>query len=241
MYRVAIAALLGASVLAAPAVAFELTAGSIGLEKGQFVDDGVRGFDKAGLKGSAEFQVAPQFSIQGDLGVYDLGRTDGSATSVALHGIYQHSPDTSFGAYVGLDNAKFDSLGRQAEDVGFYGVEIANNNGQLGTEVYVGGINDSQIKGTQLGLKGRYAVNESAGVSARFDTLRLTGPNASRLGVGGDIALGQTGTLYGEIGRAKMNSLGNENFVTIGAKVNFGHKASTTFSQRGILDMLPGM
>lgn len=241
MYRAAIAALLGASLLAAPALAFELTAGSLGLEKGQFVDQGVRSFDKAGLKGSAEFDVSPQFGLQGDLGIYDLGRTDGSATSVGLHGIYNYTPNTAFGAYVGLDNAKFDNLGRPAEDVGYYGVEIANRNGQLDTEVYIGGISDSQMKGTQMGLKGRVAINDFTGVSARYDTLRLTGPNASRLGVGGDISLGQTGTLYGEIGRAKMNSLGNENFLTLGAKVNFGHKPSTTFSQRGILEVLPGL
>lgn len=241
MYRAAFAALMGASLLAVPASAFELTAGSVGLEKSQLTDSGNRSFDKGSLKGQVEMQVAPQFSVQGDLSIADLGATDDTGTSLGLHAIYQHSDTTSFGGYVGFDNARFNGLGHNAEDAAFYGVEVANQMGQLKTEVYVGGINDSVMDGTQMGLNGRYELNETTGIGARFDTLNLDGPNASRLGVTGDLRLGQTGTLYGEVGRAKIAAVGNENYVSIGAKVNFGSKPSTTFGQRGILDMIPGL
>ncbi|MEF3047871.1 hypothetical protein [Pseudotabrizicola sp. L79] len=238
MYRAAIATLLGVGFLSSSASAFDITGGSVALEYSKFTESPLNDLDKTSLKGSVEIGFSPEFSVQADLGLSVFGFTNADGTNIALHGIYHVNDATSIGAYLGRDELSF---GPFKDDVTYLGAEVGHQGNGLSTEVYVGMITNSGINATTLGLGGSYAVTDRIDLGAQFDSLRIDGDDVVRLGLTGDVAATDTISIYGEVGRGWVQSVGSENYLSLGGRYTFGAKGKATFDQRGILTALPGL
>lgn len=230
------AAVAAAFVVAAPgAMAQQVTGGSITLSHSAFTEDS--DVSKTSLTGSVEVGFSRDFSVQFDLGGSRLNFADETVTTGVLHGIYHLNANTSAGVFVGLDRAAGESLN-------FVGFEFGHMAGRTGFEAYVGRGEEQGVSGTLIGLSTRYAATEQLGVGVSLDQMDVGPLNATRYSLNGDYAVTSNVKVFGEIGAARAEVLGlsdSEGYVKIGGKFTFGAKRGTTFGQRSVLNILPGL
>ncbi|OOY31540.1 porin [Thioclava sp. F36-6] len=211
--------------------AAEITGGTVGIGFSQFTDDG--DLDKTSATGSLEVGFNRQFSLQGDLAFASFGASDTDANNVALHAIYHAGPATSFGAFAGHDHA-------EGAGLDYYGLEAGHSYGQFGGEAYVSHAKEDGVSGNLFGLSGRYAVNDAFGVTAGYDHIDVESFDANRTQIGVDYKLGNV-TLSGDFGHADGDDLGSSNYVSVGATFAFGPQRRTTFKQRDLIRVIPGL
>lgn len=228
-----ILALAGLSCATA-AQAFEVTGGSLSLGYSSFVGGSdATDVNKLSLGSSMELGLSHQFALQGDFSLTQFDATNTDNLNFGLHAIVHANESTSVGAYVGRDRF-------EGQNLNYFGFEVGHQAGMIDTQGYVTFAKDGGSDGTVIGVKGDYAFTDTAMIGARFDNLNVDGADASRLSVTGEMEALPGVTLTGELGRARVESLGSETFVGVGVKVNFGEKRGTTFDRRSILDLLPG-
>lgn len=229
------AALLPLFLLAAaPAQAFDLTGGSVGIGYSGYTSNLLKNVDKTTLDGQIELNFGGLVSVQADLGFANFGFNDGEGHNIALHGIYELGMDTYVGAYLGRD--KIDG-----ESATITGVEIAHAMGPVGLEGYLSYADDNSFNGLVGGAHATYDLSNSLDLGVRWDRANIDAFDLTRVSLTGEYEMPSGIALTGEVGSAKYNGSGSEPFFGIGAKMNFGTNGGTTFRDRSLLDLVPGL
>jgi hypothetical protein len=230
-------AFLGATSLwVQTAHAAEVTGGSVGLSYSAFAED--TDFSKISLEGSVEIGFNRNFSVQGDLGYNDFNETGLSAVTLGLHGIYHISDTTSLGAF--YTNETADGGG----DADIYGLEVGHEAGQFGLEGYLARVDGESADSDIIGVAARYEFRNALGLGGSYDYIDVDGTDISRLAVQLDRDVSESVNLFVELGTAKANSgglSGSEPFVGLGGKYVFGAGRGSTFDQRGLTRLIPGL
>ncbi|WP_103333726.1 hypothetical protein [Pseudotabrizicola formosa] len=216
------------------AQAFEVTGGSLSLGYSSFVGSSeATDVSKLSLGSSMEFALSHQFALQGDFALTQLDASNTDNLNFGLHAIVHANESTSVGAYVGRDRF-------EGQNLNYFGFEVGHQAGLIDAEGYVTFAKDGGTDGTVIGIKGDYALTGTAMVGARLDNLNIEGADTTRFGLTGAVDALPGVTVTGELGRARIEGLGSEPYVSVGVKVTFGEKRGTSFERRSIIDLLPG-
>ncbi|WP_102109759.1 hypothetical protein [Oceaniglobus roseus] len=218
------------------AQAAEVNGGELTLRFSAFTDD--TDFNATALEGSLELGFTRELAVQLDVAQRFFGLIDDNTLTGTLHGIYHLSDLTSVGLFVGTESGA-------GSDLDYYGVEAGHEMMGWELEGYLGRGEDSGFDGIAAGLTGAYAVTPDFDVAGSVDHLDLDGGiSATRLGLKGEYGFGNGLSVYGEVGNyhAKAGGASNsEPFVGIGASYKFGAERGTTFQQRGLARLIPGL
>ena len=220
---------------ATTAQAVEVTGGSVGLSYSAFADD--TDFSRLGLDGSVELGFNRNLSLQFDAGYSDFDFVDEDSHLLGLHGIYHWDEATSFGAFYTREEA----LGGDAD---ILGLEAGYEMLDWDFEGYLAHVDTDAGDGTLGGIKARYALAEGFGISGSYDRLGSDGDDLSRFAMRLDREVSPTTNLFLEVGSAKVDVGGiseSEPFVGLGGEINFGADRGTTFDQRGLARLIPGL
>lgn len=207
----------------------EFTGGQISLDYSTFTGD-LDEANKLTLSGSAELALGRNFSLQGDLAYNSFGATDADGSAFTLHAIAHLSPSASVGLFYGQE-----SIEGGSED--YVGLEFGAGFGAFTTEAYATSASSEVL----WGLSGDYAVNEAFKLGAGFDTVNIEGIDLTRYGLTGEVKVTDQMLLNATIGSARVESVGSETYVAIGAEFRFGNDRGTTFDSRHISKVLPGL
>lgn len=226
-----------ASVTSASAV--ELVGSSIALEYSAFTEDS--SFAATSAKGSVELGFNKNFSLQGDLGGYKLNLVDETGSNIGLHGIYHVNETTSLGAFVSSDSIA-------GENTQYLGLEAGFGRDGFGLEGYAGKTDFEGVDATIYGLLGHYTFGNNVGLGASVDAVDfdIAGLSMSRYGFQLDYKASENTLIYAEIGSlsAEIDDFGlsdSEQYVGIGIEFNIGSTRGTTFGDRGLLRLIPGL
>lgn len=233
MNKFLLTAALSAAVFGQSALAGNVTGGSVGFDYSAFTEDSAGTLEKSTLSSSLEYGFDRTFAIQGDLSLTHFGLSEYDAGNLTLHGIYHFNESTSLGAFIGRDTI-------ENEGLTFYGLEAGHEVGQISGETYIAYAEDSGVDGTLFGLAGMYDVNDAFGLGVSYDRLDVEDLDADRITLEAEYRL-QGFVISAEFGQAEIGGLGSENFFGIGARMTFGAKRGSTFGQRGLIDVLPGL
>lgn len=222
---------LGAST----AQAVEVTGGSVGLSYSAFADD--TDFNRLGLDGSVELGFSRNLGLQADAGYNDFDASGADGHTLGLHGIYHMDQATSFGAFYTREDI-------EGEDADILGVEAGYEMLNWEFEGYIANVDTDLGDGTLGGLKARYEMAQGFGLTGSYDHFGSDGDDLSRFAVRLDRDVSPTTNLFLEIGSAKADVGGisdSEPFVGLGGEIAFGAGRGTTFDQRGIARLIPGL
>ncbi len=186
--------------------------------------------------GGLEYSINRQFAVAVDASSYRLDNINTTASSFTLHGIYHLSESASVGAFAGQDSAS-DS------NVMLYGIEGGTefSGGVIGG--YFALSNGDSDDATMFGLDASYALNEAFTIVGDLDVTSLDDDTATNISVGAEYQMPRGPKFYGHIGslNADGNGVGgNETYVGLGARIEFGAARGTTFDQRSRFETLAG-
>lgn len=221
--------------LAPAAGAFELIRGTAEINRS--VDEDDAGLYGPTVRGQAEFGLNNTFSTQLDLGYagYDLLGDD---VTGAVHGIYRPNSVTSFGAYLGVDDAD----GLSGTVYGLEGgLDLAPD---LSAEAYFGGMDTSADSALLFGMELTRDLGGGLNARAGLDhaTAGISGDN-TRLNLGFDYAISDRSGFYAEAGTSDTNVFSldaGDTYIGAGIKLDFGGRGRTSFGRRIGIDRLPG-
>lgn len=224
-----------AAALAGSLQAAEITGGSFDLSTSGFADD--TDYARIAVGGAVELGFSRSFSTQLDMFYADFNATDLEGANATLHGIAHVSGSTSLGLFYGIEET-----GRDEYD--FFGIEAGHEFGFANAEFYLGEGDDGGTSGTIAGIAIRKEVTSRFAINAGLDHLDLGSIDLTRIAAGAEYEIGEGTKFYGELGSLNaeaQNLSGNEAFVGIGFKWNFGANRGTTFGRRGLVNKLPGL
>ncbi|MBY6137956.1 hypothetical protein KUV26_00730 [Leisingera daeponensis] len=230
-----IGAAAAAAAMAGSLQAAEITGGSFDLSTSAFADD--TDFARKAVGGALELGFSRGFSTQLDLFYADFNATRLEGANATLHGIAHVSDSTSLGLFYGVEEAGND-------EYDFYGIEAGHEFGFADAEFYLGEGDDGAISGTIAGIAIRKDVTSQFTINAGLDHLDLGSIDLTRIAAGAEYDIGEGAKFYGELGSLNadaQNLSGNEAFVGIGFKWDFGANRGTTFGRRGLVSKLPGL
>ncbi|PYF11211.1 hypothetical protein C8J30_103307 [Rhodobacter viridis] len=226
--------MLACSAISAPvAQAADVTGATLGLDYSAFTDDTGGTANKTALSGSVELGFDRNFSLQGDMSIGHFGLTDVDTFGAAVHGIYHASEFASVGAFIGRDSIEGDG------DT-FYGAEAGFEQGQFSGNVYVSHMNDPLADGTLMGIGGAYKATDAFTLGASYDNIDVDSYDLSRAQLEAEYRMDNF-AVTAQLGSADAEGFGSETYFGVGAKVTFGAKRGTTFEQRGLLAIWPGL
>lgn len=222
---------LGAGLGVGAATAQGFAGAEVEAEILAFADDTSLGETRyaAGL----EFDLPAGFALGANLAYHGFRGLDLDGQNATLHGQYELTGGMKVGGFYAHDSL-------EDGDVDAYGVEASTTvagalalDGALGRYDAEGG-DGAYLSAAASYPMGRFALTGFAGaVTGELD--------ASRLSVGGEMRIGGRGpTLYAEVGKADMDGEG-EAYLSLGARVGLGRNGGTTFGNRGLLEIVPGM
>ncbi|NUH66206.1 hypothetical protein HTT03_13005 [Sulfitobacter sp. S0837] len=220
---------------AGTAQAIEVTGGSVGLSYSAFADD--TDFNRWGLEGAMELGFTRDFSMQIDAAYHDFDWTDIDSTLLGLHGIYHMNDATSFGVFFTREDAE----GAEAD---ILGVELGHEVQDWEFEGYLADVDTDAGDATLGGVLARYEMSEGFGLTGSYDRGEADGNDLSRFAIRLDRDVSMTTNLFVEVGSAKADvagARGSEPFVGLGGTMNFGADRGTTFNQRGLARLIPGL
>ncbi len=227
---------LGALAFAQNASAVEVTGGTVELGYSSFTDDS--SLSSTQITGGIEVGFSRTFAMQFDLGFYNFNEVGETGRNMTMHSVFHVSETASLGAFVGNDDFAGDN------DT-FYGVEGGFEFTGLDAEIYLAGGDYSGVSTEMIGLDLNHSFDNGVGLTGKIDHASFDGGiDLTRYSVGVDYDLSPTSVLYGELGSLNASAFGlsgSENFVGIGARVNFGASRGVTFQRRGLLDIIPGL
>ncbi len=219
--------------LASSAGAVEVIGGSAKLSYSAFTDR--TRLDRIGLEGSMQIAFSDIFSAQFDLGHNRAGFLDTDATNFGAHAIYHLDAYNSFGAFVTRERLN-------DQDYNYFGLEFGVDSGSLKYEGYIAHIDADDNNSSAFGVSARYVLDNGFGLTGSYDKLKDF--DASRTGLKIDRDVSQNVNLFVEIGAGKIDVFGvsdSSAFVGLGGKITFGPQGGTTFEQRGIAKLIPGL
>ena len=226
----AVAALAASTALTAQAA--EVSGAQVGVSYSNLTGS-ASDADKLSAFGSLEVAFSSAFSVQGDMALNRFGGVDWNGGMFALHGVYHPMQGTAVGAFVGRDRLN-------SQNVDFYGLEASQKLNMIDLEGYLWHT-ETRTDGTVLGLSGSYALNDRFSLGGRLDAFNGRGDDYNRIGVTADYKLASSYSVYGEIGRVDAQGSDAEGYIGLGVRATFGAGQGTTFSQRGLQDLLPGL
>lgn len=186
---------------------------------------------------SLEFGIGDRASVQVDLGIYGFGFVGVEGGNATLHGIFDVTPVSSVGLFLGVD-----ALAGARDD--FVGIEYGQSFGTGSFEVYGARGEDGGVTGTLIGGEALFAVNDMWGVGIKADTADYAGVlDATRIGVKGNYALGGNTSLYAEVGTARLDdgtTSVSSPYVGVGMSFNLG-RDKATFGHRSQFALIPGL
>ncbi|MFZ3584109.1 hypothetical protein ACOI1H_18375 [Loktanella sp. DJP18] len=186
--------------------------------------------------GGLEYGFLQTFSVSANAAGYKFDNIDTTSNNVTLHGTYHLSSTASVGGFYArddLDGTTADIFGAEG------GTEFMG--GDVGG--YLGRVDDGTDTGTLLGFDGSYALRNGFSVIGEADVYNVDGDTLSQVSIGAEYELAVGPEFYAHIGRVTGDIDGSSDsvgFFGIGAKVAFGATRGTTFSNRSVLDVLPG-
>ncbi|QQA42683.1 hypothetical protein [Pelagovum pacificum] len=237
-----------------PAVAQQLNGGSVELTYSRFDTpydaeaDGFspgdpeyddydgRRFDRRTLSGAVEVGFGRSFAVQGDLAFHNYGFSDLDGSSVILHGIYHINDVASFGVYTGREEVEGDG-------VDFYGIEGGLEFGRGEVEAFYATGEYEDTDGDIAGVMAAFSVRPS---------IRLTletaygdfggGLELDRTAIGAEYDFGAItfSGQYGQGGGSIGGYSGEEAFLALGARYDFGAERGATFENRALGSLIPG-
>lgn len=186
---------------------------------------------------SLEFGIGDRASVQVDLGLYGFGLVGVEGGNATLHGIFDVTPASSMGLFLGVD-----ALANARDE--FVGIEYGQSFGAGSFEVYGARGKEAGVSGTMIGGEALFAVNDIWGVGVKADTADYGGVlDATRIGVKGNYALSQSTSLYAEVGTARLDNGAtsvSSPYVGVGMSFNLG-RDKATFGQRSQFALIPGL
>ncbi len=232
----AAAAICGALSLAAPAYA-QMTGGSVGLSRSFFISE--TDIAKTTLDGSLEFGLSPNFALQGDLSLNHLKAVDETLTNATMHAIFHAGEATAVGGFLGFDTIEGDSST-------IYGAEARlKPSDPILVEGYIGRNENRGDRVTQLGASGSFAMNRQVSFGTRFDYGDFNdGGSATRFAISTDFNVTPNATLTAELGQLDSKAFafgGNEAYLKLGGRINFGRNGGATFGMRSLANLIPGL
>ena len=233
MKRIFISMLACSAISAPVAQAAEVTGATLGIDYSAFTDDSAGTVNKTALSGSVELGFDRNFSLQGDMSIGRFGFTDADTFSAAVHGIYHANETASVGAFIGRDSL-------EGEGNTYFGVEAGFEQGQFAGNVYVSHMSDTLADGTLMGIGASYDATEAFTIGASYDNIDVYGYDLSRAQLEAEYRM-DSFALTAQLGSADAEDLGSETYFGVGAKFTFGAKRGTTFEQRGLLAIWPGL
>lgn len=215
----------------------EVLGGRLSLAHSAFVDD--TSMAKSAAVGSIELPMGERFSMQSDLGLAGLHALDDKAVNITTHAILHFGADSAAGLFYGVD-----MMNGGSDD--FLGLEYGRNLGAAQVEAYVAGIDSAEGSATLLGLAGEMPLSGGPfSLGAALDHASVGGGrSATRFGLTGGYAVGESTRLVAEIGTLG-GGIGVDDtsggYVKLGVDFTFGRNAGTTFGQRSVFNSIPGL
>ena len=220
---------------ATTAGAVEVTGGSVGLSYSAFAED--TDFNHWGLEGAMELGFSRDFSLQIDAAYHDFGFTDIDSTLLGLHGIYHLNDATSFGAFYTFEDV-------EGDEADIFGIEAGYEVREWEFEGYIANVDTDLGDATLGGIKARYEMQEGFGLTGSYDMADDDTGDLSRFAIRLDRDVSVNTNLFLEVGSAKAEAGGvnvSEPFVGLGGEIAFGADRGTTFDQRGLARLIPGL
>lgn len=215
----------------------EFIGGRAAVSHSAFVDD--RDFAKSSAQGAAEFSFGNNFGLQADAGVAGLNALDDTAMTLTGHAIWTFAPGSAAGLFYGSDLMR-------GPDHDVYGAEYAGFLGQAKVEGYVARSESTVGDANLIGLSGSMPVGMAGlDMGLSLDHAAFSGAgSATRLGLTGAYAIGESTRLTGELGSVG-GGVGDAAlsgpYVKLGIDFRFGANGGTTFGSRSVFNVSPGM
>ncbi|MEH7828132.1 hypothetical protein [Gemmobacter denitrificans] len=234
MFITRVAGIVGLMALLPTAAHAEFVGGSLSLSHSAFVDDTDEA--KSAARGSFDFQWG-QFGLQSDLGIAGLHALDRTNKNITTHGYYSFAPGQAAGLFYSVD-----IQGSSGE--GVLGAEYTQGIGATQVEAYLGR-STADTSATLAGFNVAMPVGAGGlemGLDVDFASVD-GGSSATKYGVTGVWALGDSTRFIGEVG-AVAGRYGTTNpdgaYVKLGVDFRFGANGGATFGERSILNAFPG-
>ncbi len=220
---------------ATTAQAVEVTGGSVGLSYSAFADE--TDLNQWGLEGSMELGFNRNLSLQIDAAYRDFDFTNIDSTLLGLHGIYHMNEATSLGVFYTLEDI-------EGEEADIFGFEAGYEVQQWQFEGYIASVDTDLGDATLGGIKARYEMQEGFGLTGSYERSDDDTGDLSRFAIRLDRDVSVNTNLFLEVGSAKAEAGGvkiSEPFVGLGGEIAFGADRGTTFEQRGLTRLIPGL
>lgn len=220
---------------ATTAQAVEVTGGSVGLSYSAFADE--TDLNQWGLEGSMELGFNRNLSLQIDAAYRDFDFTNIDSTLLGLHGIYHMNEATSLGVFYTLEDI-------EGEEADIFGLEAGYEVQQWQFEGYIANVDTDLGDATLGGIKARYEMQEGFGLTGSYERSDDDTGDLSRFAIRLDRDVSVNTNLFLEVGSAKAEAGGvkiSEPFVGLGGEIAFGADRGTTFEQRGLTRLIPGL
>ncbi|WP_089897455.1 hypothetical protein [Loktanella fryxellensis] len=218
---------------ASPALA-QVSGGELGIE----YNAPLNGSDFGGTtySGGLGYGVMNVANVSANVAGYKFDNLGTDASNVTLHATYLMSSDIGVGAFVASDSI-------EGENATLVGVEGRGTLYGASLGGYLGRADDGTDTGTIFGVDGAYALRSGFSAIGNIDYFDAGGDNLSQISVGGEYQMAVGPQFYAQIGSVTGDFDGvseSYGFFTVGAKVAFGADQGTLFTNRSILEVLPG-
>lgn len=209
------------------------TGAELGIEYTDFPD--VDDLSSVTYFGSAEFEVVPNVAVAADISFYDFEVGDADVSNFTVHGIYALNDATKIGAFFGRDDVEDLTIDN-------YGIEGVYDFGFGAVEGYLGFGDDGADDITYFGVAGNYGLGGGFGVVGALDVVSIDEIDVSTIEVGGEYALAAGPKFSATFGSLTIDDdFGeeSENYFKIAASIGLGPQGGTTFSRKGLFEVLP--
>lgn len=223
MFYKAVCAAIGLAAISSSVSAQGITGGELTIDGYSFRS----GNNESALNysGALEYGINRNFSVAGDVALYDFDILDDSLFNVTLHGIYHVNDQSSVGVLVGNDNI-------DGDNTIFYGLEGGFEANQFTAEGYFALYDDSDDS-IVVGINGGYQFTDTISAIGSLGYGDVSNNDVTRISAGAEYQFQGGPSLYAEIGNVDRDD-DNSTFIGLGAKVEFGAARGTTFDRRGI-------
>ncbi|QUS36468.1 hypothetical protein [Falsirhodobacter algicola] len=222
-----------ALAVASPAMAVELTGGTVSLGYSQMLDQS--DLKRHGLEGSAELALTPDFSVQVDLGVSKFHELDDTEHHATLHGIWHNGP-ADLGVFYGKEKLE------STRD--YYGFELGQSGEGWSAQLYLGRGENTDWDGGIAGISGKAFLTPVFDMGLAYDTVNVRGIDARKVAVTADYMIAPQWSVGAELGTfdSNMDEVdGSQGYVGLNATMHFGRTGDTMFGSRGVLAIIPGL
>lgn len=218
----------------APAQAFDLNGGKLGVTETRFGDG--EDDSKTAYDGQIELGFDETFALQLDTGIASYDAHGWDSRYMLLHGFFHVTPETSVGLFLGRETF---------EDKTFTltGAEIDYQQGKWDLEAYVAKARTNgytydtfpaDVSGTVFGARADYDITSNAQLGLRFDRSNIEYNPLKRVALTAEYRLPAGLALTGEIGKYGFDSRPSESFVSLGLEFKFGKNGDVTYHERNL-------